>query len=246
MAVSNLELDDYDPSRACAERKRFILIDREHGNVLGDTGFDWNGQPVPPISGLSPVRAAAMLQVAAQPISYPYRYRTVRRSHPNAVFDAYRAPPGFPRAAEGSPPDAVTRECEYVASLARVYPRCRVCRRPMAPSEHGIDSPGSTATPSTGTTSAAARAATPTASCPRASRPRVLRRTRSSHVIVPRGTCSPTCTAAIACPLARYLRAGRLRSDARQPTKRASKFCKSHCGPVRRIQSAKCCRLRNL
>jgi len=27
----------------------------------------------------------------------PCRYRTVRRSHPNAMFDAYRAPPAFPR-----------------------------------------------------------------------------------------------------------------------------------------------------
>ena len=123
------------------KRKRFILVDREHGNVLGDTGFDWNGQPVPPNPSISPVRAAAMLQSRGAPDQYPYRYLTVRRSHPNAVFDAYRAPPGFPRAAEGSPPDAVTRACEYVASLARVHPRCSVCRQPMAPSEHGIDSP---------------------------------------------------------------------------------------------------------
>ena len=93
------------------KRKRFILVDREHGNVLGDTGFD-------------------------------YRYRTIRRSHPNAVFDAYRAPPGFPRAAEGSPPDTVTRACEYVASLARRHPHCSVCRQPMEPFQLGIDSPG--------------------------------------------------------------------------------------------------------
>ena len=79
------------------KRKRFILVDREHGNVLGDTGFDWNGQPVPRISGLSPVKAAAMLQGRGTTDQYPYRYITVRRSHPNAVFDAYRAPPGFPR-----------------------------------------------------------------------------------------------------------------------------------------------------
>ena len=122
------------------KRKRFILVDREHGNVLGDTGFDWNGQPVPRISGLSPVKAAAMLQGRGTTDQYPYRYITVRRSHPNAVFDAYRAPPGFPRA-EGSPPDAVAGECECVASLARIYPNCSVCRRPMAPAEHGIDSP---------------------------------------------------------------------------------------------------------
>jgi hypothetical protein len=25
---------------ALKQRKRFILVDREHGNVLGDTGFD--------------------------------------------------------------------------------------------------------------------------------------------------------------------------------------------------------------
>ena len=65
---------------------------------------------------------------------YPYRYRTIRRRHPNAVLDAYRAPLGFPRAVEGSPPDAVARECEYVASLARIYPRCSICRLSMAPS----------------------------------------------------------------------------------------------------------------
>jgi hypothetical protein len=117
------------------KRKRFILIDREHGNVLGDTGYGWNGQPGPLISGLSPVKAAAMLQSRGATDHYPYRYRTIRRSHANAVFDAYRAPPGFPRAAEGSPPDAVTRECEYVTSLARLPPRCGVCRQPMAPSE---------------------------------------------------------------------------------------------------------------
>ena len=40
-----------------------------------------------------------------------------------------------------SPPDAVIRACEYVASLRRIYPRCWVCKRRMAPSEHGIDSP---------------------------------------------------------------------------------------------------------
>ena len=122
-------------------RKRFILIDREHGNVLGDTGYDWNGQPAPSIPSISPVRAAAMLQSRGAPDQYPYRYLTVRRRHPNAVFDVYRAPPGFPRAAEGSLPDAVTRACEYVASLERIYPRCWVCKRRMAPSEHGIDSP---------------------------------------------------------------------------------------------------------
>ena len=71
------------------KRKRFILVDREHGNVLGDTDFDWNGQPVPPIPSTSPVRAAAMLQSRGAPDQYPYRYLTVRRSHPNAVFDAY-------------------------------------------------------------------------------------------------------------------------------------------------------------
>ena len=49
------------------------------------------------------------------------RDRTVRRSHPNAVFDAYRAPPGFPPVATV---DAVARNCEYVASLGRIYPRC--------------------------------------------------------------------------------------------------------------------------
>jgi hypothetical protein len=123
------------------KRKRFILVDREHGNVLGDTGYDWNGQPVPRISGLYPVKAAAMLQSRGATDHYPYRYRTIRRSHPNAVFDAYRAAPGFPRAAEGSPPDAVTRACEYVASLERLHPHCSVCRKPMAPSQLGIDSP---------------------------------------------------------------------------------------------------------
>ena len=162
------------------KRKRLILIDREHGNVLGDTGYDWNGQPVPRISGLYPVKAAAMLQSRGATDHYPYRYRTIRRSHPNAVFDAYRAPPGFPRAAEGSPPDAVTRACEYVASLARIYPHCSVCGRPMAPSEHGIDSPWlyGYAVDWNDPTNAAARAATSTAFCPRASRPRVLCRTR--------------------------------------------------------------------
>ena len=35
----------------------------------------------------------------------------------------------------------MTRACEYVASLERIYPRCWVCKRRMAPSEHGIDSP---------------------------------------------------------------------------------------------------------
>jgi hypothetical protein len=123
------------------KRKRFILVDREHGNVLGDTAYDWNGQVVPPISGLSPVKAAAMLQSRGATDHYPYRYRTIRRRHPDAVFEAYRAPPGFPRAAQGSPPDAVTRECEYVASLARFHPRCSICKKPMAPSERGIDSP---------------------------------------------------------------------------------------------------------
>ena len=123
------------------KRKRFILVDREHGNVLGDTGYGLNGQPVARISGLYPVKAAAMLQSRGATDHYPYRYRTIRRSHPNAVFDAYRAPPGFPRAAEGSPPDAVARACEYVASLARIYPRCTICRLSMAPSQHGIDSP---------------------------------------------------------------------------------------------------------
>ena len=53
------------------KRKRFILVDREHGNVLGDTGYDWNGQPVPLVYGLYPVKAATMLQVAAQPITTP-------------------------------------------------------------------------------------------------------------------------------------------------------------------------------
>jgi hypothetical protein len=123
------------------KRKRLILVDREHGNVLGDTGYDLNGQPVSRISGLYPVKAATMLQSRGATDHYPYRYRTVRRSHPNAVFDAYRTPPGFPRAAEGSPPDAVTRACEYVASLERLYPRCWVCKQRMAPSELSIDSP---------------------------------------------------------------------------------------------------------
>jgi hypothetical protein len=123
------------------KRRRLILVDREHGNVLGDTGYDLNGQPVPPRPGLYPVRAAAMLQSRGATDHYPYRYRTIRRSHPNVVFDAYRAPPGFPRAAEGSPPNAVARACEYVASLARIYPRCSICRLSMAPSQLGIDSP---------------------------------------------------------------------------------------------------------
>jgi len=122
------------------KRKRFILVDREHGNVLGDTGYDCNGQPVPRISGLSPVKAAAMLQSRGATDHYPYRYRVVRRSHPNAVFDAYRAPPAFPPAFETAP-DAVIRDCEYVASLARRHPHCSVCRQPMVPSQLGIDSP---------------------------------------------------------------------------------------------------------
>ena len=121
-------------------RKRFILIHREHGSVLGDTSFDWSGQPVPAISNLSPARAAAMLQSCSATDQYPYRYRVVRRSHPNAVFDAYRAPPGFPPAFETAP-NVVIRECEYAASLARIDPHCSVCRRPMAPSERGIDTP---------------------------------------------------------------------------------------------------------
>jgi hypothetical protein len=123
------------------KRKRFILIDREQGNVFGDTAFDWNGQKVPPISGLSPVRAAWILANPDASDQPRYRYRTVRRSHPNVVLDAYRAQPSFPRAAKGSPADKVARECEYVSSLARVYPRCSICKQPMAPSEHGIDNP---------------------------------------------------------------------------------------------------------
>ena len=91
------------------KRKRFILVDREHGNVLGDTGYDCNGQPVPRISGLSPVKAAAMLQSRGATDHYPYRYRMVRRSHPNAVFDAYRAPPAFPPAFETAPDAVITR-----------------------------------------------------------------------------------------------------------------------------------------
>ena len=102
------------------KRKRFILVDREHGNVLGDTGYGWNGQPVARISGLYPVKAAAMLQSRGATDHYPYRYRTIRRSHPNAVFDADRAPPGFPRAAEGSPPDAVGT-CVRIRRFARPH-----------------------------------------------------------------------------------------------------------------------------
>ena len=133
-------------------RKRFILIDREHSNVLGDTAFDWNGQPVPPIPSISPVRAAAMLQSRGAPHHYPYRGLTVRRSHPNTVFDVYRPPPGFPRAPEGSLPDAVTRACEYVGSLKRVYPRCWICKLRMTLSASLASiARGSTATRSTGT-----------------------------------------------------------------------------------------------
>ena len=81
-----------------------------------------------------------MLQGRGATDQYPYRYRVVRRGHPNAAFDAYRAPPDFPPAFETAP-DAIIRDCEYVASLARIYPYCSVCKRPMAPSQHGIDSP---------------------------------------------------------------------------------------------------------
>ena len=53
------------------KRKRFILVDREHGNVLGDTGYDCNGQPAPRISGLPPSRPQRCCRVAAQPITIP-------------------------------------------------------------------------------------------------------------------------------------------------------------------------------
>ena len=61
---------------------------------------------------------------------------------------------------------AVTRACEYVASLKRVYPHCWICKQRMSMASIAR---GSTATPWTiRATNAAARAATPNASCPRA------------------------------------------------------------------------------
>ena len=53
------------------KRKRFILIDREHGNVLGDTGYDWNGQPVPLIPASLRSGPQRCCKVAAQPITIP-------------------------------------------------------------------------------------------------------------------------------------------------------------------------------
>ena len=182
------------------KRKRFILVDREHGNVLGDTGFDWNGQPVPRISGLSPVRAAAMLQGRGATDQYPYRYRHGQTQPSERGVRRLPRTAGFPTRAEGSPPDAVA--CASANASPRSPASTRIARsvggRWHPPSMASI-AHGSMATPSAGTTptDAAARAATSTASCPRASRPRVLRRTRSTprHRSA-RGTFSPTCTAA--------------------------------------------------
>ena len=59
----------------------------------------------------------------------PARYREVAREDAAATFDVYLAAPDYEidwRAADAA---AVARDCEYVARLARIYPRCCFCRK---------------------------------------------------------------------------------------------------------------------
>ena len=120
---------------------RLILIDREAGKpakVRYDTGFNWNGAPMN-IPGLTPVKAAGQFANYDCTDLYPYRYRTVGRRHPKAVFDIYRAWPGFPHAKPDTPVEEVRLRCEYVCTVRRVLPRCDLCRKPMSEDHYGID-----------------------------------------------------------------------------------------------------------
>ena len=118
---------------------RYILIERasEGGGILGDTKYcQWSGKPVPNDPKLTPIKAACMLQDRGRTDQYPYRYRSVARGDPKAVFDVYRPAPDYGRAANA---EAVGRDCTYVASVARIYPTCCICKVPMDPMEHGVE-----------------------------------------------------------------------------------------------------------
>ena len=113
---------------ACAgasRSPRFIVIGRHDGAISGDTGTDWFREFRGTSRRLTP--GAAVRLVESTICDHPgYRYREVAREDAAATFDVYRAAPDYPQDSEAA---AIERDCEYVATLARIYPRCCFCRR---------------------------------------------------------------------------------------------------------------------
>jgi hypothetical protein len=109
------------PRRAPGDR--FIFINRDGGRVFGDTADVYGATP----KRLTPLEAVRMVQSLICDY-YPFDYRKVARDDPAADLDVYRAAIDYPRRVE---PAAVERDCEYVTTLAPIFPTCCFCNEPM-------------------------------------------------------------------------------------------------------------------